>query len=67
MAYREDDVAVDMGQMRTVSTYSGASSDLDLANGDTVLKNTYFISAQTKGKNAIFADVQALVTQGKMA
>lgn len=67
MAYREDDVQVDMGQMRTVGTYSGASSDLDLANGDTVLKNTYFISAQTKGKNAIFADVQALVTQGKMA
>lgn len=67
MAYREDEVAVDMGQMKSISTYSGASSDLDLANGDTVLKNTYFISAQTKGKNAIFADVQSLVTQGKMA
>ena len=67
MAYREDDIQVDMGSMRSISAYSGASSDLDLADGDTVLKNTYFISAQTKGKNGIFANVQSLVTQGKMA
>lgn len=64
MAYREDKLAVDMGEMVSTTTYSDASPDLDLEDGDPLLAKTWYISAQTVGRNGIFANVQSLVSAG---
>ncbi len=62
MAYREDLIEVDMGEMVNSVVYSG-STDLDIENGDAMLQKTWYISAQTKGKNGIFANVASLITK----
>lgn len=67
MAYREDQVEVDMGEVTSLTTFNGASADLDLDPGDNVIKKTWYISAQTKGKNGIYSDVSPLVKEQKMA
>lgn len=72
MAFREDMIQVDMGEMVSSVTYddgeSGAGDDdLDISHGDPMLEKTWYISAQTKGKNGIFSDVQALVSTRLMA
>jgi len=65
MAYREDQIEVDMGEMTSVITYSG-SADLDIVSGDEMLEKTFFMYAQTKGKNGIFANVASLVKKQLM-
>lgn len=62
MAYREDLIEVDMGEMVNSIVYAG-STDLDIENGDAMLQKTWYISAQTKGKNGIFANVASLITK----
>jgi len=72
MAFRDDMIEVDMGEMVNTTTYddgaSGAGADdLDISHGDPMLEKTWYISAQTKGKNGIYADVQSLVKTQLMA
>lgn len=66
MAYREDQIEVKMGEMTSVVTYSG-SADLDIVSGDEMLENTWYMYAQTKGKNGIFSNVASLVSKQLMA
>lgn len=61
IAYREDLISTDMGEMTTKVTYDEVSSDLDIQNGDKMLEKTWYMSAQTKGKNGIFSNVQDLI------
>jgi hypothetical protein len=72
MAFREDQIDVGMGEYVGSTTYddgaSGSGSDdLDITHGDAMLEKTWYIYAQTKGKNGIFADVQSLVSTRLMA
>lgn len=72
MAFREDQIEVGMGEYVGSTTYddgaSGSGSDdLDITHGDAMLEKTWYMYAQTKGKNGIFADVQALVKTRLMA
>lgn len=72
MAYREDLVEVGMGDYTSTVTYDDGASgsgdnDLDITHGDAMLEKTWYIFAQTKGKNGIFADVQSLVSTRLMA
>lgn len=72
MAFREDQIQVDMGEYVGRVTYddgeSGAGDDdLDITHGDAMLEKTWYISAQTKGKNGIFSNVQPLVSTRLMA
>ena len=72
MAFREDQIEVGMGEYVGSTTYddgaSGSGSDdLDITHGDAMLEKTWYIYAQTKGKNGIFADVQSLVKTRLMA
>lgn len=66
MAYREDQIEVDMGEFVSRTTYSEASPDLDLENGDPLLAKSWYIYAQTRGKNGIFSNVASLVTKRLM-
>lgn len=66
IAYREDQINVDMGEMVTTSASVGAT-DLDMTLDDPMLLKTWYISAQTKGRNGIFANVQSLVSTQLMA
>lgn len=61
MAYREDMIEVDMGEMTTQTT-SGVI-DLDLVAISPMLQKTWYMSAQTKGKNGIYANVASLITK----
>lgn len=65
LGYREDKIEVDMGEVKSISTASVDS--LDVMTGDDVLKKTWFISAQTLGKNGVFSNVKELVNVSKMA
>ena len=67
MAYREDQIEVGMGEYTSKVTYSEDSADLDVTNGDSMLEKTWYIFAQTKGKNGIFANVASLVSKQLMA
>lgn len=67
LAYREDQIKVDMGEIVSKGTFSGASADLDLEPNDPILEKTWYISAQTKGKNGIFSNVAPLVFKKLMA
>lgn len=72
MAFREDMIEVDMGQYVGRTTYDDGASgsgddDLDITHGDAMLEKTWYISAQTKGKNGIFSNVQPLVSTRLMA
>lgn len=67
MAYREDQIEVDMGEMVSQTTYAGPSADLDLSANDPVLAKTWYIYAQTKGKNGIYSNVASLVTKRLMS
>lgn len=72
MAFREDMIEVDMGQYVGRTTYDdgesgGGDDDLDISHGDAMLEKTWYISAQTKGKNGIFSNVQSLVSTRLMA
>lgn len=72
MAFREDMIEADMGEYVGTTTYddgaSGSGSDdLDITHGDSMLEKTWYIYAQTKGKNGIFADVATLVSTRLMA
>ncbi len=62
MAYRVDQIEVDMGEMTSQVAYSG-STDLDITDGAAMLQKTWYMSAQTKGKNGIFANVASLITK----
>lgn len=66
IAYREDQIQVDMGEFKSEVTYTEPSADLDVTNGDHLLKKTWYISAQTKGKNGIFSNVAPLVKKQLM-
>lgn len=66
MAYREDQIEVDMGEMTSVVTYEG-STDLDVTDGTEMLEKTWYMFAQTKGKNGIFSNVASLVKKQLMA
>ena len=63
MAYREDQVQTDMGEYVNTISYTGAL-DLDVTGAPPtdMLEKTWYMSAQTKGKNGIYADVQSLVS-----
>lgn len=61
MAFREDQIEVDMGEYVTPVLYAGASADLDVEPGDSMLEKSWYISAQTKGKGGIFSNVAGLV------
>jgi len=65
MAYREDKVNVGMGEI--VSTGTASATDIDISSGDAVLDKTWYIFAETKGKNGIFSNVQSLVSTRLMA
>jgi hypothetical protein len=72
MAFRDDQIEVGMGEMVNTVTYDDGESgegdaDLDISHGDAMLEKTWYIYAQTKGKNGIFSDVQALVSTRLMA
>ena len=67
MAYREDQIEVGMGEITSTGTFDESSDDLDLAVGDAILNKTWYISAQTKGRNGIFSNVAALVSEQLMA
>lgn len=67
IAYREDLLDTDMGEMVSQTTFAGPSADLDLDPGDPVLAKSWYMYAQTKGKNGIYSNVQSLITQKKMA
>lgn len=65
MAYREDMINVDMGELTSVTT--AGATDLEVSAGDKLLQKTWFISAETKGKNGIYAQVASLITKSVMA
>lgn len=67
MAFREDQIEVDMGQYTAPVVYEGPSADLDVEPGDTMLEKSWYISAQTKGKAGIFSNVAGLVYKRLMA
>lgn len=67
MAFREDQIEVDMGQYVSPVVYDGPSADIDVEPGDTMLEKSWYISAQTKGKNGIFSNVAGLVFKRLMA
>lgn len=64
MAFRGDKLDVGMGEM-VARTTAGAAS-LDLVAADPVLAKTWYIYAQTQGRNGIFANVASLVSKQKM-
>lgn len=61
MAFRDDLIEVGLGEYTSRVTYTEASADLDVENGDEMLEKTWYVYAQTKGKNGIFANVASLV------
>ena len=67
MAYRDDQIDVGMGEYTSKVTYTEVSADLDVVTGDSMLEKTWYIYAQTKGKNGIFANVASLVKKQLMA
>lgn len=67
MAFREDQIDVGMGEYTSKVTYTDESADLDVETGDSMLEKTWYIYAQTKGKNGIFANVASLVKTQLMA
>lgn len=72
MGYRKDQIEVDMGEILSTVTYDDGSSgsgsdDLDIDHGDEMIEKTWYMSAQTKGKNGVFSDVQSLVNTRLMA
>jgi hypothetical protein len=67
MAFRDDMIETDMGEFTSRVTYTEESADLDVVNGDSMLEKTWYIYAQTKGKNGIFANVAELVSTQLMA
>jgi len=62
LGYREDMIDVGMGEMTSTGVYSGYT-DLDLEDGDPILNKTWYMYAQTKGRNGIFSNVASLVSQ----
>lgn len=67
MAFREDQVEVDMGQYVSPVVYDGPSADIDVEPGDSMLEKSWYITAQTKGKAGIFSNVAPLVFKKLMA
>lgn len=67
MAFRDDQIEVGMGEYTSKVTYTEDSADLDVESGDPMLEKTWYIFAQTKGKNGIFANVASLVSKRLMA
>lgn len=67
MAFRDDMIDVGMGEYTSKVTYTDESADLDVTTGDQMLEKTWYIYAQTKGKNGIFANVASLVSTQLMA
>lgn len=67
MAYRDDMIEVGMGEYTSKVTYTEDSADLDVQTGDQMLEKTWYIFAQTKGKNGIFSNVASLVSKQLMA
>lgn len=67
MAFRDDQIEVGMGEYTSKVTYTEDSADLDVETGDSMLEKTWYIFAQTKGKNGIFANVASLVSKRLMA
>lgn len=72
LGYREDKIDVGMGEMTDLTTYDDGADgagpdDLDITHGDKLLSKTWYLYANTKGKNGIFSNVQSLVAHQKMA
>ncbi len=67
MAFRDDQIDVGMGEYTSKVTYTEESADLDVTTGTPMLEKTWYIYAQTKGKNGIFANVAPLVSTQLMA
>lgn len=63
MAYREDQINVDMGEVTSFGTYSSSTADLDLTQGDEIISKQWYILAETKGRNGIFSNVAPLVVK----
>ena len=64
MAHRDDQIQVGMGEVKSFTTVSAA--DGDLADGDNVLEEKWFMKANFKGNNTIFSNVATLVTKRLM-
>lgn len=67
LGYREDKIEVGMGHIMSTGTYTEDSPDLDLENGDAILRDQYYMKAQTIGRNGIFSNVASLVKKQLMA
>lgn len=66
IAYREDRIEVDMGQMTSETTYSGYT-DIELEDGDPILRKTWYAYAKTLGRAGVFSNVQSLVHEDPQA
>lgn len=67
LGYREDKIEVGMGHIISTGTYDEVSPDLDLEDGDAILRDQYYMKAQTIGRNGIFSNVASLVKKQLMA
>lgn len=61
LGYREDKIEVGMGRLNSVDTYDEVSPDLDLTNGTKILRDQFYMKAQTVGRNGIFSNVAGYV------
>lgn len=66
LGYREDKIEVGMGHIISTGTYDETSPDLDLEDGDPILRDQYYMKAQTVGRNGIFSNVASLVKKQLM-
>lgn len=66
LGYREDKIEVGMGHIMSVGTYDEVSPDLDLQDGDAILRDQFYMKAQTIGRNGIFSNVASLVKKQLM-
>lgn len=66
IGYREDKIKVGMGRNISTTTYTETSPDLDLQNGDPILRDDFYMFAKTVGKNGIFSNVVTLVKKQLM-
>jgi len=67
IAYREDAIKVDMGEIVSEGTYTPTPSDIDLVTNDPLIRKTWYMSAETKGRSIIFEDLKTLVSTRLMA
>lgn len=61
IGYREDRIEVDMGRKVSTETYDEESPDLDIQDGDRLLRKDFYMYAKTVGRNGIFSNVASLI------